>query len=68
MNHAEVAEKFAVFESIYFPYPPHLEFHETCQYLIELGRATRGSSEGRASAGALGIRQNRNGQSIRPSC
>ncbi len=42
MNGVELASKIAIFQQIYVPYPPHIEFHERCSYLLELGRATRG--------------------------
>jgi len=38
----DFASKIAQFQQIYVPYPPHMEFHERCKYLLELGRATRG--------------------------
>lgn len=42
MNTAQIAAKISLFGQIYIPYPPHIEFHQRCEYLIELGRATRG--------------------------
>lgn len=45
MNRDDIAEKIAAFESIYIVYPPHSEFHEGCDYLIKLGRATRGRAQ-----------------------
>lgn len=45
MNRDDIASKIAAFETIYIPYPPHLEFHECCDYLIKLGRATRGRAQ-----------------------
>lgn len=42
MNRDEIADKVATFETIYVNYPPHSEFHEGCDFLIKLGRATRG--------------------------
>ena len=42
MNTAQLAAKISLFGQIYIPYPPHIEFHQRCEYLIELGRATRG--------------------------
>lgn len=45
MNRDQIAEKMARFELIYFPYPPHSKFHEACDYLIKLGRASRGRAQ-----------------------
>lgn len=45
MNTAEVAAKVALLKKIYVSYPPHIEFHQRCEYLIELGRATRGQPQ-----------------------
>lgn len=45
MNRDRVAEKIAAFSSIYIPFPPHTEFQECCDYLIKLGRATRGQAQ-----------------------
>lgn len=42
MSALELTSKIASFQQIYIPYPPHIEFHERCKYLVELGRATRG--------------------------
>lgn len=42
MSVDRIPAKVALFEQIYVPYPPHLEFHERCKFLIELGVATRG--------------------------
>lgn len=38
----EIAEKMALFEQIYIPYPRHTELHDRCDYLRQLGLATRG--------------------------
>jgi len=45
MNRDEIADKIALFRSIFLPYPPHSEFHECCDYQIKLGRATRGLAQ-----------------------
>lgn len=45
MKRDEIAEKIAAFKTIFIPYPPHTEFHEACDYLIKLGRATRGQAQ-----------------------
>lgn len=45
MNRDQIAAKIADFGSIYIPYPPHSEFQEACDYLIKLGRATRGRAQ-----------------------
>lgn len=37
-----VAAKSAAFRRVYLPYPPHTHIHRRCDYLIQLGRATRG--------------------------
>lgn len=39
---SEVASKFALFDSIYVPYPRHIEFHSRCDYLAKIGQETRG--------------------------
>lgn len=38
----QISSKIALFEQIYVPYRPHLDFHERSKFLIELGVATRG--------------------------
>jgi hypothetical protein len=45
VNVAETAKKTAAFQTIYIPYPPHSDFQERCDYLIKLGRATRGQAQ-----------------------
>ena len=42
MSTQDIALKIARFQQIYISYPPHREFHERCEYLVQLGRATRG--------------------------
>lgn len=42
MSSSQIAAKISLFQQIYIPYPPHIEFHQRCEYLVELGRATRG--------------------------
>lgn len=45
MNRDEIAEKIAAFHKIYIPFPPQTDFQECCDYLIKLGRATRGQAQ-----------------------
>ena len=45
MNIDPVVSKLALFKQLYFPYPPHIEFHEQCKFLIQLGLATRGQPQ-----------------------
>lgn len=45
MNRDAVAAKIAQFGSIYIPYPPHSDFHAACDFLLKLGRATRGQAQ-----------------------
>ena len=45
MNSQQIATKIALFQQIYIPYPPHTGFHEQCDYLVQLGRATRGQPQ-----------------------
>lgn len=40
-----VAEKIGRFREIFIPYPRHIEFHSRCDYLRQLGRATRGQAQ-----------------------
>ncbi|WAC59787.1 TniB family NTP-binding protein [Brevundimonas sp. SL130] len=40
-----VAERIAQFRTIFVPYPLHVEFHSRCDYLMELGRATKGQPQ-----------------------
>lgn len=42
MSSQDIALKIARYQQIYVTYPPHAEFHERCDYLVQLGRATRG--------------------------
>lgn len=41
-TNSEVARKMGVFETIFLPYPRHIEFHSRCDYLVKLGQETRG--------------------------
>jgi DNA transposition AAA+ family ATPase len=45
VNSQQIASKVALFKQIYIPYPPHTAFHEQCEYLVQLGRATRGEPQ-----------------------
>lgn len=40
-----IVAKLALFQQLYFPYPPHIELHKQCAYLIQLGRASRGQPQ-----------------------
>lgn len=45
MNRDDIAAKVAAFKTIFIEYPVHSEFHGACDYLIKLGRATRGQAQ-----------------------
>lgn len=40
-----VAQRISQFRTIFIPYPKHIEFHSRCDYLMELGRATKGQPQ-----------------------
>lgn len=40
-----VVQRIAVFRTIFVPYPRHIEFHSRCDYLMELGQATKGQPQ-----------------------
>lgn len=40
-----VAQRIAEFRTIFIPYPRHIEFHARCDYLLELGQATKGQAQ-----------------------
>lgn len=40
-----VAQRIADFRTIFVPYPRHVEFHARCDYLLELGQATKGQPQ-----------------------
>lgn len=42
---AEVAAKVAAFQSLYVPYPPHIELHGRIDYVLKLGQLTRGKPQ-----------------------
>ena len=45
MSADQIPAKIARFQAIFIPYPPHTEFHERCDYMVQLGRATRGQPQ-----------------------
>lgn len=40
-----LAAAAAAYEQIFLPYPRHVEFHSRCDYLIQLGEATKGQPQ-----------------------
>ncbi|MNH76573.1 Bacterial TniB protein [compost metagenome] len=40
-----VADIVASFRQIFIPYPRHIEFHSRCDYLVQLGQATKGAPQ-----------------------
>ncbi|MNH53478.1 Bacterial TniB protein [compost metagenome] len=40
-----VVQRISDFRTIFIPYPRHVEFHSRCDYLMELGQATKGQSQ-----------------------
>lgn len=40
-----IAQLIAQFESIYLPYPRHIDFHDRCDFLQKLGQHTRGKPQ-----------------------
>lgn len=40
-----VVQRVAIFRTIFVPYPRHIEFHSRCDYLLELGQATKGQPQ-----------------------
>jgi hypothetical protein len=40
-----VVQRIAAFRTIFVPYPRHIELHSRCDYLMELGQATKGQPQ-----------------------